>query len=148
VTWRITAIVACLLGGGCLGSSAEHGRSPSTRSATHPALPIRRSVELALGPGHTRRRFTTRYPGGSYAILMSAPRTARYHVILDVAGIRADGFPRFRRDACTPHGSKLVCRAGPFEAIPKGFGPWRVSVVKTSRARARIRIRLRFSRPH
>jgi hypothetical protein len=79
---------------------------------------------------------------------MSAPRAARYHVVLDVAGIRADGFPRFRHDACRPHGSQLVCRAGPFEAIPKGFGPWRVTVVKTSAPPARVRVRLRFTGRH
>jgi hypothetical protein len=78
---------------------------------------------------------------------MTTPRPARYHVVLD-AGIRADGFPRFQRDACTPHGPQLVCRAGPFEAIPKGFGPWRVTVVKTSAPPAHVRVSLRFSGRH
>ena len=37
----------------------------------------------------------TRYPGGGFTILVSAPRTARYHIVVEVAGIRMDGFPRF-----------------------------------------------------
>jgi hypothetical protein len=65
--------------------------------------------------------------------------------VLLVAGIRADGFPRFRRGACTPDGSQLICRAGPFAAIPKGFGPWGLTVVKTSWPPARVRIRLHFA---
>jgi hypothetical protein len=90
----------------------------------------------------------SRYPGGAFTILTTAPRPVRYHVVLEVAGIRTDGVPRFRRDTCTRHGSLLMCHAGPFEAIPKGFGPWRVLGVKTSPQPAQVRVRLRFSRPH
>ena len=87
----------------------------------------------------------TRYPGGSFTILVSAPRAARYHIVVEAAGIRLDGFPRFTASECDRSGSRLACQAGPFEAIPRGFSPWKVTVVKTSRPAARVRVRLRFT---
>lgn len=139
---RLVAPLLCLALAGCLDSP---GATRSTHEPVHHRLPVRRVVELTLGSGRSRAGFATRYPGGAFTILTAAPRAARYHVVLEVAGIRADGFPRFRRDACTRHGSQLVCRAGPFESIPTGFGPWRVTVVKTSAEPATVRVRLRFA---
>jgi hypothetical protein len=139
---RVAVALLCLALTGCLDSSSAH--APADTARKH-GLAVRRQVDLQLGPGHARAAFVTRYPGGSFTIFMTAPRAARYHVVLNVAGIRADGFPRFQRDACTSHGPQLACRAGPFEAIPKGFGPWRLTVVKTSRPAALIHVRLRFA---
>jgi hypothetical protein len=144
VAVRVLIALLCLSTAGCLDPS----EGPPSQSAGTRTIPVRSTVELRLGRGHSRAGFTTRYPGGSFTIVMSAPRAARYHVVLEVAGIRADGFPRFRRDACTRKGLRLECRAGPFEAIPKGFGPWTVSVVKTSAPPARVRVRLRFAGRH
>jgi hypothetical protein len=39
----------------------------------------------------------------------------------------------------------MTCHAGPFEAIPTSYNPWRVWVVKTSKPRAEIHLRLRFT---
>jgi hypothetical protein len=86
----------------------------------------------------------TRYPGGSFTLVVSALRSVRYHVVLDVVGIRVDGLAHSGSANCRSRASTRVCRAGPFEAIPRGFSPWHVAVVKTSRPAAHVRVRLQF----
>jgi hypothetical protein len=87
----------------------------------------------------------TRYPGGSFDAWLTAPRTARFHFFIRVAGRLLDGFPTFSAGHCHVHGVTMTCHAGSFEAIPIAYNPWRVWVVKTSQPGAQIHIRLRFT---
>jgi hypothetical protein len=137
----------CLVCSGCLGSSSPASGSHST-AATHsgPPQPVHSKVAvLALGQGRARASFVTRYPGGSFDAWLTAPRTARFHFLIRVQGRTLDGFPTFTAGHCHVHGAAMTCHAGPFEAIPTSYNPWRVWVVKTSKPRAEIHLRLRFT---
>ena len=87
----------------------------------------------------------TRYPGGSFDAWLTAPRTARFHFFIRVAGRLLDGFPTFSAGHCHLRGATMTCHAGSFEAIPIAYNLWRLWVVKTSKPAAQIHIRLRFA---
>ena len=137
----------CVVSAGCLGSSTP-ANLPHSIGPTAPGRPSpvhRTAATLALGPGHVRASFVTRYPGGSFDAWLTAPRTARFHFFIRVLGRELDGFPTFGARRCHVDGAVMRCHAGPFEAIPISYTPWRVWVVKTSPAAARIVVRLRFT---
>jgi hypothetical protein len=136
---RLLAPLAVAVCAGCLGGASSpaptHGKPP----------PVRHMARLALGPGRTRASFETAYPGGSFSVEVSAPAATVYRTFVDVDGIRFAGFEHVRDGRCTRRGASTVCRGGPFAAVPSGYSPWRVWVVKTSAPPARVAVRLRFA---
>jgi hypothetical protein len=90
----------------------------------------------------------TRYPGGSFGLRTSGPPTARWYV--RITNGEADAllgpYLTFPDRRCHRRGNRIVCTAGPFEAIPPTAKPWTVWAVKHSPARATITVRLTFTR--
>jgi hypothetical protein len=161
---RLVVTVVCIAGcSGCLGSSSSPTaatsapRTTPTVSTTQPSGTTsprtRRShvhavrASLALGKGRTRKSFVTRYPGGSFDLRMSAPSNARFYVLITNGEPETllGRFLTFSAHRCPTRGRRIVCHAGPFEAIPE-LKPWTVWVVKESIPPAAITVRLAFSR--
>ena len=88
----------------------------------------------------------TRYPGGSFALQTSAPTTARWYVRITNGEPDAllGRYLTFSAHRCPQRGTRIVCQAGPFEAIPQ-IHSWTVWIVKNSRAPATITVQLTFS---
>jgi hypothetical protein len=95
----------------------------------------------------------TRYPGGTFSLRTSAAVGARWFVRITNGVREANGqldallgrsYP-FSAQRCPVRGGRVVCVAGPFEAIPPPLNPWTVWVVKESASPATVTVRLAFS---
>ena len=90
----------------------------------------------------------TRYPGGGFALHTSGPATGRWYV--QITNGEPDAllgrYLTFSAHRCSTRLARIVCNAGPFEAIPPTLAPWKVWVVKESLAPAMITVRLTFDR--
>ena len=162
---RVVITVVCVVGcSGCLGSSSSPTATtsaprtaPAGSVATRPPATTsprkRRShvhvadASLALGEGRTRKNFVTRYPGGSFTLHTSAPSNARFYVRITNGEPQAllGRYLTFSARRCPTRGLRIMCHAGPFEAIPPTLNPWTVWVVKESLPPGTIRVRLTFS---
>jgi hypothetical protein len=118
---------------GCLGASR-----PAAPPTTPP--PVRRVAELTLGPGQARASFATAYPGDGFTVHVRSPAGTRYRVAIVAAGSALPGITA----ALARCSRRPVCRAGPFEALPRTWTPWRVELRKSSPPPARVAVRLRF----
>jgi hypothetical protein len=123
---------------GCLGSSASD--SGASQSARRPHARQQR-ITLQLGIGLRHASIPVVYPSSAptFAITTTKPATARLTGYFDVEGVHLATI------GC-PSRPRATCRAGPFESVKLGPGPWvwHLRITKHSTPPATVRIVVQF----